>query len=73
MDWERIEGNWQHYKLIAAQRWPRITADELDLIGGRRNDLAGHISEVYRISRDAAQMQLESWQGQQQEPGPGIA
>jgi uncharacterized protein YjbJ (UPF0337 family) len=68
VDWKRIEINWAHYKLLAAKRWAQITADEFDLIGGRRDDLAGHIAEVYRISKDAAQMQVESWQGQQREP-----
>lgn len=63
MDWSRIEGNWAHYKLLAHERWNRITTDELDLIGGRREDLAGHIQEVYGISQGAAQMQVESWQG----------
>ena len=39
MEWDRIEANWQHFKVIARVRWERITADELDLIGGRREQL----------------------------------
>jgi len=69
MDWERIQGDWGHYKLRARLRWTRITAEEFDLIGGRREVLAGQIQEVYGISLGAAQMQLESWQGLQQAPG----
>src|SRR2546428_13977984 len=68
MDWERIAGNWKHYKQSVRQRWGRITEEELDLIGGRRAQLAAHIQELYGISKDAAQMQLESWQGIQTEP-----
>ena len=68
MDWERIAGNWQHYKPSVRQRWGRITEEELDLIDGRRAQLAAHIQELYGISKDAAQMQLESWQGIQIEP-----
>ena len=67
MDWERIAGNWQHYKPSVRQRWGRITDEELDLIGGRRAQLAAYIQELYGISKDAAQMQLESWQGVQTE------
>ena len=63
MDWERIEANWTHYKDLAKARWNRITADEFDLINGHRDTLAGQIQEVYGISKDAAQMQLESWRG----------
>jgi uncharacterized protein YjbJ (UPF0337 family) len=68
MEWDRIQANWQHFKVIALVRWGRITADELDLIGGRREQLVAQIGEVYRISASMAQMQVESWQGQQQEP-----
>ena len=68
MDWNRIQGNWQHFKTLARARWARITQEEIDLIGGRREDLAEHIQEIYGISREAAQMQVESWQGQQREP-----
>ena len=67
MDWERIAGNWKHYKQSVRSRWGRITEEELDLIGGRRAQLAAHIQELYGISKDAAQMQLESWQGVQTE------
>jgi uncharacterized protein YjbJ (UPF0337 family) len=68
MDWERIAGNWQHYKASVRRRWARITEAELDLIAGRRAQLAAHIQKLYGISTGAAQMQLESWQGMQREP-----
>ena len=68
MDWERIQANWEHFKVIARVRWTRITAEEFDAIAGRREALAAQIQEVYRLSAGMAQMQLESWQGQQKEP-----
>jgi uncharacterized protein YjbJ (UPF0337 family) len=68
MDWDRIQANWQHFKAAARERWGRISADELDLIDGRRDQLAGQIEEVYGITREAAQMQVESWCGLQREP-----
>jgi len=68
MNWDRIQANWQHYKVIARVRWGRISADEFDLIAGRREALAGQIQEVYRVSPEMAHKQVESWQGQQQEP-----
>ena len=68
MDWQRIADNWKHYKSSVRQRWGRITEAELDLIAGGRAQLAAHIQKLYGISRDSAQMQLESWQGVQREP-----
>jgi len=73
MDWERIQANWPHFKTLARLRWGRISAEQFDLIAGRREQLAAHIHLVYGISRNMAQMQLESWQGQQRELHPGSA
>jgi uncharacterized protein YjbJ (UPF0337 family) len=73
MDWDRIQANWQHFKTLARARWGRISAEQFDLIAGHREQLAAHIHLVYGISRNMAQMQLESWQGQQREPDSGSA
>lgn len=71
MDWERIEANWQHFKASAHARWGMITPDEFDIIGGRREHLAGQIQEIYSISLEAAQRQVESWRAEQREPQAG--
>jgi uncharacterized protein YjbJ (UPF0337 family) len=68
MEWERIAANWAHFKASAKLRWARISDAELDVIGGRRAQLAAQICAVYGISPHSAQMQLESWQGVQKEP-----
>lgn len=70
MDWERIQADWQHFKVLARSRWMKISAAEFDLIAGRREQLVGQIHAVYGISPGMAQMQVESWQGQQREPAP---
>jgi uncharacterized protein YjbJ (UPF0337 family) len=70
MEWDRIEGNWQHYKALVRDRWAQIAAEDLERIGGQRDQLASHIGRVYGISREAAQLQVESWQAQQQDKGP---
>ena len=70
MEWDRIKADWDRYKVLARIRWGRISAEELDLIAGRRELLAGQIHDVYGVSGEAAQMQIESWMAQQQEPTP---
>lgn len=70
MNWDRIQGNWQHFKASARARWELISGHEFDLIGGRREVLASHIHEVYGITLAKAQAQVESWRGEQHEPGP---
>ena len=69
MEWARIQAGWEHYKVLARLRWGKLSAADLDIIAGRRALLAAHIQQIYGISAGAAQMQLESWQGRQREPG----
>ena len=69
MDWALIQADWNHFKRLAGQRWARLSSVDLDLIAGRRELLAAQIQQTYGISNNAAQMQLESWQGQQRAPG----
>jgi uncharacterized protein YjbJ (UPF0337 family) len=69
MEWDRIKADWTRYKVLARVRWGRISEEEFDLIAGRRELLAGQIHDVYGVSGDAAQMQIESWMAQQAEPG----
>jgi len=66
VDWERIATNWAHYKRSAKLRWAGSTDAEFDAIAGGRRQLAAQIRAVYGISENAAQMQLESWQGVQE-------
>ena len=68
MEWDRIRANWAHYRALAQARWAKLGERELELIDGQRELLAAHISRLYGISQNAAQMQLESWQGRLAEP-----
>jgi len=62
MDWDRISGDWEAWKDRFLERWGRLTEDHLDLIAGRRDQLARRIEQVYGISRDEAERQLRNWE-----------
>lgn len=62
MDWDRIEGNWQQLKGNVKAQWAKLTDDELDMIAGRREQLAGKIQEAYGVTADGASRQLDVWQ-----------
>lgn len=49
------------------RRWAKFTRADMDSIAGSRTALAAMIAKTYGVSASAAQMQLESWQGQQKE------
>jgi len=63
MNWDRIEGNWKQLTGKVRQQWGKLTDDDLDVIDGRREQLAGRIQEVYGISKDEAELQIERFSG----------
>ena len=67
MNWDRIEGNWKQFKGNAKQQWGKLTDDQLDVIGGKRDNLAGKIQESYGITKEAAEAQISKWESEQKE------
>jgi uncharacterized protein YjbJ (UPF0337 family) len=61
MNWQDIQRNWSEYKLNAKTRWSRISSADLDRIAGDREQLVAKISEVYGMSKEEAQQQLDAW------------
>ena len=62
MNWDRIKGNWEQVTGNVKQQWGKLTDDDLKVIAGHRDELAGKIRERYGIAKDEAEMQLAAWQ-----------
>ena len=62
MNWDRIEGNWKQFKGNVKAQWGKLTDDQLDVIAGKRDNLAGKIQEAYGISKDEVEKQIVDWQ-----------
>ena len=61
MNWDRIEGNWKQFKGAAKEQWGNLTDDDLSVVEGKRDQLAGRIQERYGIAKDAAERQIDEW------------
>src|SRR5256885_6047903 len=62
MEWDRIEGKWQHFKGHALRHWGKLIGDQLDASAGKREQLERKIQEANRISREEAEKQHAAWQ-----------
>lgn len=62
MNWDRIEGNWKQVVGKAKAQWGKLTDDDLDVVAGRREQLAGKIQERYGIAKDEVDKQIADWQ-----------
>ena len=58
MNWDRAQGNWKQFKGKVKEQWGRLTDDSLDVIGGKRDQLAGKLQESYGITKDEAEKQI---------------
>ena len=61
MNWDRIEGNWKQFSGRVKEQWGKLTDDDIDVIGGKRDQLVGKIQESYGIGKDEAERQVDTW------------
>jgi len=62
MNWDIVEGNWKQFKGKVKTQWGKLTDDQLDVIAGKRVELAGKIQEAYGITKDEAEQQIKSFE-----------
>lgn len=61
MNWDQLEGKWKQIKGSVKTRWGKLTDDDLDVIGGKKDQLVGRIQERYGIKKEEAQRQVDDW------------
>lgn len=62
MDWNIIEGNWKQFKGVVQQKWGKLTDDQLDVIAGKREQLAGSVQATYGITKDQAELEVKAFE-----------
>jgi uncharacterized protein YjbJ (UPF0337 family) len=62
MNKDRIEGNWKQVKGKVKEQWGKLTDDDLDVISGKREQLAGRIQERHGVNKDEAEKQIKDWE-----------
>lgn len=62
MNWDIVEGNWKQFKGKVKGQWGKLTDDHLDVIAGKRVELAGKIQETYGITTDQAEQQIKRFE-----------
>jgi uncharacterized protein YjbJ (UPF0337 family) len=61
MNWDQIEGNWTKAKGKLRQQWGKLTDDDVDVINGKREELAGRLQARYGYQKDQAEKAIDEW------------
>ena len=54
-----LAGNWKQFKGHILEQWGKLTADDIDVASGHREQLVGKVQERYGIAKDEAERQLK--------------
>ena len=69
MNNDQWQGKWKQVKGSIKEHWGKLTDDDLDVIAGQRDQLAGRIQERYGIAKEQARKQVEDWMRMQESHG----
>jgi uncharacterized protein YjbJ (UPF0337 family) len=61
MNWNQVEGNWEQFKGQVQSKWGKLTNDDLDVIAGKRKELAGRIQKSYGKTQEEAEREIDEW------------
>ena len=68
MNWDQVEGKWKQMRGTLRKQWGKLTDDDLDVIAGHRDVLAGKIQERYGVAKDEAERQVTDFERQLDQP-----
>lgn len=58
MNWEQIQGKWQEYRGQVKQRWGKLTDNDLKVIAGKRDVLAGKLLASYGKTKEQVEKEI---------------
>jgi uncharacterized protein YjbJ (UPF0337 family) len=61
MNWDQISGEWKQFTGELKVRWGKLTDDDLKVIGGKRDKLAGKLQERYGYAKEQAERELDEF------------
>ena len=61
MNWDRIEGNWKEFSGKIQKQWGKLTDNDLAVVQGKRDELAGRLQQRYGYAKDQAEKEIDSW------------
>jgi uncharacterized protein YjbJ (UPF0337 family) len=61
MNWDQITGNWKQFTGKIKEKWGKLTDDDLKVVAGKRDQLAGLLQERYGYHKAQAEKELDDF------------
>jgi uncharacterized protein YjbJ (UPF0337 family) len=61
LDAKKGAAKWDQLKADVKARWAKLTHDDIELLGAKRDKLIGKIAERYGIVKDQAEKEVHDW------------
>jgi len=61
MNWDQIAGEWKNMKGRIREQWGELTNDDMDRIGGKKDQLVGTIQSKYGLAKEEAERQVDEF------------
>lgn len=60
MNWDIVEGNWTQFKADMRQKWGKLTDNDWEQIGGKKDKFFGVLQERYGYQKEDASKEVNS-------------
>ena len=61
MNWDQVKGNWKQFQGKVKEKWGKLTDDDLKVIAGKRDQLAGILQQRYGYEKAQAEKELDDF------------
>jgi len=61
MNWDQIAGNWKQLTGKVKEKWGKLTDDDLTVVAGKRDQLAGVLQNRYGYANEQAEKEADEF------------
>jgi uncharacterized protein YjbJ (UPF0337 family) len=61
MNWDQLEGGWKQFRGSVREKWGKLTDDDLDVIAGKRDKLAGRLQQQYGYTKERVEKEIDDF------------
>jgi uncharacterized protein YjbJ (UPF0337 family) len=69
MNSDQLEGKWKQVKGEVREKWGKLTDNDIEIVGGRRDQLIGRVQERYGMAKEAATKEVDTFVKHLSDPG----